>query len=130
MRKNQLTKTGSFLVLGALSKGHSETTRPKTPPTRGAGRRRKGQRKACTKRTQQCVALSDSSRQSGQFLGLYGKHPGAGKCGPRSQQRYRTARLRSWREPLKDEHEDSCCGFKMAEAGIDKEGPLDVNSLT
>ncbi|WP_460608114.1 hypothetical protein [Hymenobacter terrigena] len=130
MKKIQLMKQSSFLLLGALSLWSCETARPKTPPTYGGavseGLHEKGGSGVLPFLIQ--AASPDDT------YGFTANNPvrvgGGREAGVRNQQRYLNALLGPKGEPLKYEHEGSCCAFKIVGAGIDNEGQLDVYSIT
>ncbi len=56
---------------------------------------------------------------------------GGGKAaGARNQQRYLNALLGSRGQVLSYERQGSCCAFRIKDTGIDKEGQLDVYTVT
>ena len=55
---------------------------------------------------------------------------GGREAGVRNEQRYLNALLGPRGEALSYQLEGSCCAFKIAEAGIDNEGQLDIYTIT
>ena len=55
---------------------------------------------------------------------------GGREAGVRNEQRYLNALLGPRGQPISYQLGGSCCAFKIAEAGIDNEGQLDIYTIT
>ena len=123
----KLLKKSSLLMLGLLSLGSCESVRPKTPRTYG-GTASEGLYEKGGSGVLPFLIQATSPDATYGFTANNPVRVGGGRV--RNQQRYLNALLGPRGETLSYEHEGSCCAFKIAEAGIDNEGQLDVYTIT
>jgi hypothetical protein len=117
-------------LLGALGAWSCETSRLKTPPTYG-GAVSEGLHERGGSTVLPFLIQETSQDESYGFTANNLVRVGGGcEAGARNQQRYLNALLGPRGEVLSYDCEGSCCTFKVPEGGIDKEGQLDVYSLT
>ena len=120
----------SFLLLGLLSLADCESVRPKTPLTYGGAESEGLHEKGASALL---PFLSQASTPDASY-GFTANNPvrvgGGREAGVRNEQRYLNALLGSRGEALSYQLEGSCCAFKIAEAGIDNEGQLDIYTIT
>ncbi len=117
-------------MLVALGAWSCETSRLKTPPTYG-GAVSEGLHERGGGTVLPFLIQETSQDESYGFTANNPVRVGGGReAGARNQQRYLNALLGPRGEVLSYEREGSCCVFKVPEGGIDKEGQLDVYSLT
>jgi len=130
MKKKQIMKKGSALLLVALSVWSCETTRLKTPPTYG-GAVSEGLHEKGASAVLPFLIQETSTDASYGFTETNPVRVGGGKeAGVRNQQRYLNALLGPKGQPLEYQREGSCCAFKVDGGGIDNEGQLDVYTIT
>ena len=130
MKKIQIMKKGSALLLIALGVWSCETTRLKTPPTYG-GAVSEGLHEKGGSGVLPFLIQATSSDESYGFTENNPVRVGGGKeAGARNQQRYLNALLGPKGQAIEYERQGSCCAFKIGDGGIDNEGQLDVYSVT
>jgi hypothetical protein len=130
MKKIQIMKKGGALLLVALSAWSCETTRLKTPPTYG-GAVSEGLHEKGASGVLPFLIQDTSTDESYGFTANNPVRVGGGKeAGARNQQRYLNALLGPKGQPIEYQREGSCCAFKIAAAGVDNEGQLDVYAIT
>jgi hypothetical protein len=130
MKKLQLIIKSSLVLLGLLGVASCESVRPKTPLTYG-GAESEGLHE---KGGSAVLPFLISATSPDETYGFTANNPvrvgGGREAGARNQQRYLNALRGPRGEALRYEYEGSCCAFKIAEAGVDNEGQLDVYSIT
>jgi hypothetical protein len=130
MKKIQFVKKGSLVLLGLLMLGSCESVRPKTPVTYG-GAESEGLHERGASGVLPFLIQETSQDETYGFTANNPVRVGGGKeAGVRNQQRYLNALLGPRGQVLSYKHEGSCCAFKIAEAGVDNEGQLDVYAIT
>jgi hypothetical protein len=130
MKKIQILKKTSALLLGALAVWSCETTRLKAPPTYG-GAVSEGLHEKGASGVLPFLIQETSTDASYGFTETNPVRVGGGKeAGVRNQQRYLNALLGPQGQPIEYQREASCCAFKIDAGGVLNEGQLDVYSIT
>jgi len=130
MKKIQFVKKSTLVLLGWLMLSNCESVRPKTPLTYG-GAESEGLHEKGGSTVLPFLITATSQDETYGFTATNPVRVGGGReAGVRNQQRYLNALLGPRGQSLSYEHEGSCCAFKIAEAGIDNEGQLDVYAIT
>ena len=123
-------KKGSLVLLGLLLLQSCESVRPKTPLTYG-GAESDGLHEKGGSNVLPFLIQATSQDETYGFTANNPVRVGGGReAGVRNQQRYLNALLGPRGQPISYQLEGSCCTFKIAEAGIDNEGQLDVYLVT
>lgn len=123
-------KKSSTLLLVLLSLASCESVRPKTPLTYGGAESDGLHEKGGTGVLPFLIAGPSQDETYGFTANNPVRVGGGREAGARNQQRYLNALLGPRGQPLSYQLEGSCCAFKIAEAGIDNEGQLDIYSVT
>ena len=120
----------SFLLLGLLSLAGCESVRPKTPLTYGGAESEGLHEKGASALLPFLIQASTPDASYGFTANNPVRVGGGREAGVRTEQRYLKALLGPRGQPISYQLEGSCCAFKIAEAGIDNEGQLDIYTIT